>query len=573
LATVAWVGVRAFLAKAELEAAVPLASLVQKQIVNQDVDAAIESARDLRAHAADGAALTSDPIWRAYEAIPWVGDNLRGMRLLAGAADRVASGAVMPLAEASASLDLAAFSPTDGRIDLQPIIDLQAPAGQARAAFQQAERMLVDERLSSLSLIGPLGDARDRLTTMLDEAGSLVDGLDRATQLIPSMLGADGPRDVLLLFQNNAELRSTGGIPGALALIRTDGGGFDLVQQASSSDFPRFDPPVVDLPLETRALWGDHTARYIQDVTFSPQFAVGASVAREMWSRQFGVAPSSVIAVDPVMLSYLLRATGPIMLATGDELTADNAVQLLLSDVYARYEKPSDQDVFFAAAAAAVFDAVSRGGLDPRTLVEALVQAGDERRILIWNENVDEQALIADTTLAGGLPVSGEGVQAFGVYLNDMTMSKMDTYLDVQISAGSEVCRKDGLPLYGIDVTLTNTAPADAGVALPEYVTGGDYASVPAGSIETSVHVYSARGTFNQGVTQGAEPAAYHPTSDSGYTVSRVSAALAPGESTTWRFTFLGDTAEKREVVIQSTPMINKSEVSRLALSCDSSVS
>lgn len=573
VASAAWVGVRAYLAKGELEAAVPLASKVQTQVVAQETDAAIATADRLARHAAEAAALTSDPVWRAAEIVPWAGENLRGMRVLAAAADRVASGAVLPLAEASASLDLSAFAPVGGRIEIQPILDVQAPIRAAAVAFQQADGMIAAEDVDTATLIGPLSDARDRLTGLIDEAAPLITALDNASRLLPAMLGADGPRDILLLFQNNAELRSTGGIPGALALLHTDGGGFQLVQQASTSDFPRFDPPVVDLPVETRALWGENTARYIQDVTFSPQFSIGASVAREMWSRQFGTAPASVVAVDPVVLSYLLRATGPVALPSGDQLTADNAVQLLLSDVYARYSESSEQDAFFASAAAAVFDAVSNGGFDPRAVIEALAQAGEERRILIWNANPDEQAILADTTLAGGLPMSDDGLQAFGVYLNDLTMSKMDTYLDVRIAAGSEVCRQDGLPQYGIEVTLTNTAPGDAATSLPAYVTGGGNLGLSPGTIATSVHVYSAPGTFNLGVTQGGQPAAAHPTSDAGYTLSKVTATLAPGESTTWRFNFLGDTAEKRTVDIQSTPMIYKSEVTGLALSCDSSVS
>lgn len=573
LAAAGWVGVRAVLAKGELESAVPLAGRVQAQVVDQDVDAAVATSGRLARHAAEAAALTSDPVWRAAEFVPWAGENLRGMRVLAAAADRVASGAVLPLAEASAALDLGAFAPSDGRIDLQPILDLQEPVHAASVAFQQADRLIVDEGVDTATLIGPLADARDRLVGMLDDLAPTIGALDNASRLLPAMLGADGPREVLLLVQNNAELRSTGGIPGALALLRTDAGAFELVRQASTRDFPRFDPPVVDLPLETRALWGDNTARYIQDVTFSPQFALGASVAREMWARQFGTAPASVIAVDPVVLSHLLRATGPITLATGDQLTSDNAVQLLLSDVYARYPDPVAQDAFFAAAAAAVLDAVSDGGLDPRAVIQALAQGGDERRILIWNADPEEQAILADTTLAGGLPVSDEGEQAFGVYLNDMTMSKMDTYLDVQIAAGSEVCRKDGVPQYDIEVTLTNTAPGDAGTSLPAYVTGGGTLGLAPGTIATSVHVYSAPGTFNLGVTQGGRPAGYHPTSDSGYTLSKVTAALAPGESTTWRFSFLGDTAERRTPVIRSTPMINKSEVRTLAFGCNSSIS
>ena len=78
-----------------------------------------------------------------------------------------------------------------------------------------------------------------------------------------------------------------------------------------------------------------------------------------MWLRETGVDVSGVISLDPVSLSYLLEATGPVALPTGDVLTSENAVDLLLNGVYLRYADPRDQDAFFAAAAGSVFGALT----------------------------------------------------------------------------------------------------------------------------------------------------------------------------------------------------------------------
>src|SRR5690606_257909 len=121
-----------------------------------------------------------------------------------------------------------------------------------------------------------------------EAAGSLA-AVERAAKLVPVMLGAEGPRNYVLLFQNPAELRSTGGIPGALALIHTENGRIDLAAQASSSDFPHYDAPVLELSSETRGLYGDITGEYIQDVNLTPEFPLSAQLAREMWRLQFGV--------------------------------------------------------------------------------------------------------------------------------------------------------------------------------------------------------------------------------------------------------------------------------------------
>jgi hypothetical protein len=357
-----------------------------------------------------------------------------------------------------------------------------------------------------------------------------------------------------------------------MALIHTDGGSMTLVQQAAASDFPKFEPPVVDLPVETKALYGDNTAQYMQDVNFTPQFALSGQIAREMWKQQFGLEVDGVISLDPVALSYLLKATGPVILPTGDEITSGNAVQVLLQDVYARFTEPSEQNAFFASAAAAVFGKVATGDLDVQKLIGALGEAGGERRILLWSSHEEDQAVLAETTLSGPLPIGDEETQAFGLYFNDATAAKMDPYLKVEVSSAQAVCRNDGLPNYSIQVTLTNTAPADASLSLPPYVTGSGRSGVEPGNIRTNVAFYGQPGTFNLGVTRDGQIAEYHPASDSGYTLSKLQVELAPGQSTTLDSQFLGGDAQSKTMVVNHTPLVYSLETSTVEFSCENAL-
>lgn len=571
IAASVWVGIRGVQASSELLRAVPLAESAKVALTAQDFETAQKDAEALAEHAASAAELTSDPVWRVVELTPGIGANLMVLREAAASVDGVASGAVVPLAKQAAALDPSMFSPAGGRIELQPLIDAQPVVAGAADRVAAAHDAMTQPSVADADVIGPLAAARTELTELLGETDQSLDALSRSLTLGPALLGAEGQRDVLLLFQNNAELRSLGGIPGALAVVRTDGGAFDLGAQRSSRDFPRYDPPVVELPVETRALWGDNTARYVQDVTFTPDFPTAASIASEMWRRETGQAPSAVVALDPVTLSYVLRATGPITLPTGDVLDAENAVRLLLSDVYARYPDPNDQDAFFAGATVAVMEAVKQGA-DPGALIAALAQAGSERRVLIWSAVPEEQELLQPTTLAGLRPVSTEDEMRLGVYLNDMTGSKMSAYLDVELGVGSVMCRNDGRRNAAVSVTLTNTAPADAASSLPAYVTGGGRYGVSPGNVRTSVHVYGPPGAYNLGVESGGELIPYHPTSDSGYTLSGVDVELAPGQSATYTFGFLADVLGMGDTVIESTPTIHTNATSQLALTCENAL-
>ena len=562
----AWVGVRGYLAKGELESAVPLTSTIQEQLLAADGAAATESVTALQEHSSAAASLTSDPIWRAFEVLPWLGANLTAVREVAGVVDDVAQDAVGPLTEVAATIDLEAFKPVDGAIDVQPITAAQPQVNAAASALNAASARV--NAIDTDGVLGVVAAATLELQDTVTTTATSLDALNRAVTLLPAMLGIDEPRNYILMFQNPAELRATGGIPGALALIHTNGGRIELTEQASSADFPRYPEPVLPLSDETRGIYGDITGQFIQDVTLTPNFPLSGALAAEMWRLQFGLDVDGVISLDPVTLSYLLSATGPITLATGDVLTSENAVQLLLTDVYERYERPAEQDLFFAAAASSVFEAVSGGDADPVQLIGALARAGEEHRTLVYNVRDDEQSVLADTTIAGGLPVSTENEKRFGVYLNDGTGSKMDTYLDVGLAVGQATCRNDLRPEYAVDVTLTNTAPADAATSLPRYTTGGGDFGVPAGNIKTLLSVYGSPEMLNLGLTRDGKTIPYHPAMDANYPVSTLDVELAPGESAVVRFLWLGSQPFSGNLEIQNTPIIHLPETEALDYSC-----
>ena len=570
----AWVGVRGYLASQHLQNAVALATEVRSGIADGG-DATLQRAHDLQSEVQAAEGLTGDVVWRGTEYVPFVGDDLRAVRQVSAVLSTVADDAVVPVAEVASKVDVESFKPVDGALDLQPLVEAQPAVDRADSTL--TSQLEVAQAIDTSGTVSQVTDAVDQLVDVLGGASAQVDVVARAVDLAPGMLGADGPRDYLVLFQNNAELRATGGIPGAVALLRVEGGKISLVQQASSGDFPRADAPVLPLPVETQGLYGAITGQYIQDVNLTPQFPLSAQLAREMWKRQFGTEVDGVLSIDPVALSYLLTATGPVTLPTGDVLTSDNVVSTLLSTAYSRYSDPTQQDDFFAGAAATVFSSISSGDLDASALLAGLARAGEERRLYLWSADDTEQSRIAETTLAGELPTSTVDQPRFGVYFNDGTASKMDYYLGAKISIGQAVCRQDGRPSWIVDVTLTNNAPADAATSLPEYVTGGGQLGTPAGDISTNVSIYAPNaGVFVAAAEDGAEVGLQTAT-DSGLSVSQYQKTLSPGQTSMMRVEFLGgDPVESATIAIpgiESTPTVHGTETQSLKINCESRLS
>jgi len=564
---VAWVGIRAYLAKGHLERAVGDVDTLRSQLTGGDPAAVQKTAARLEDEAASARSLTGDPVWGAAQHLPFFGANLRAVRDVSVIIDDVARNAVTPVAGAVGELGSDSFAPKDGKIDLQPIEDAQPSVAKAAKTLAGAHRDA--EAIDVSGTLSPVTTAVGQLRNALSSASAQATTANRIVQLAPAMLGHDSDRNYVLLFQNNAELRAGGGIPGAVALLQAKDGAISLRNQSSGSSFGPYEQPVLPLTADTRGLYGEITGEYMQDVTLTPRFDVSAKLAREMWKQKFGQQTDGVLAMDPVTLSYILKATGPVQLPTGDTLTADNAVKLLLSDVYAKYPDPVMQDAFFASAASAVFDKVSSGGFDAKAFVSALTQSSSEGRLRVWSVDKAEQRQISGTPVAGELPTAtGDGRQ-FAVYLNDGTGSKMDYYLDKRVSVGSSVCRKDGRPTSVVQITIKNTAPADAATSLPEYVTGGGSFGVEPGKIKTLLAAYAPENAIFLGATKDGKTTPVQTATDGGHPVAQLQTLLAPGESLTYRVAFLGAAKFGRAPVsATSTPGVRSTKTQPLTFAC-----
>lgn len=519
----AWIGVRGAIAMEHMSAARTAVAAIA-----DGSDDPSQSFRSLAAAGADTAearSLTSDPVWKAASTLPWIGSQLGAVARVIGAADDVCTRAVGPLSDVTADLSPAALSPVDGRVDVARLAEIAPVAASSSAVITQAaaDVAAIDRR----PLLGVVASAVSESDDALQRAADAVDALSRITRLLPRMLGAEGPRSYLVLFETNAEWRSLGGVVGAVAQIHTQDGRMALTAQASTADFDAIaGEPAGPLADEVTALFGTGPARYIQNATQVPDFAVGAPLAREMWERLRGTRVDGVIALDPVTLSYLLGATGPVTLPTGEQLNADNAASLLLDEVYRRYPDPRDQDAYFQSAAAAVFQALADGHADGHAMAAALRRAGAERRLLMWNADADDQAVLDGTPLQGALPESTPSHGTVGVYLDDGTGSKMDVYLHPQVETAP--CSSD---VASVHVSLRNDAPDPS--TLPAYVTGGGTYGVTPGEALTGVYVYLPVGTrvLDRRTTgETAEPVGIAEGVHDGRPVVKWSVQLAPGQ-------------------------------------------
>lgn len=479
-----------------------------------------------RAHAA-----TADPVWWVAGHLPVVGPNFAAVATVAAALDDVVRVARPTLDGVAAIGEAQALRGTDGRIDLTPIADA-APA-LARAASTVAAAQAAVAGIDTDRLVGRLAGPVVQLQDGLAEASGLLDGAALFSGLLPPMLGLDGPRTYLLLSLNNAELRSAGGIVGAVAVLRAENGALDLLEQRSTLDFPILTEPV--LPL-TDAELTVHTVQLglrIQNSVMSPDFPRTAALVTQFWRDTTGNDVDGVIAADAVAVTGLLGATGPVVEPGGLSLTADNFLDELLHLSYLRLPDPAVADTFYTGVAASIFRAIGSGQGEARRVVEELGKAGADHRIRVWSAHPEEQGQLVRTSV-GGAFLSGGADDAAGVFLNDGSAGKLGYFLNADVSVDEVRCEAASTTAV-VRVDLDFQPPAQV-ADLPRYVTGFSGSDLPVGWIATNLTVYAPVGgelgstRLGDGVVGGLR------ATEADRAVEVLTSRLAPGEQATYRF-------------------------------------
>ncbi|MDG4787389.1 DUF4012 domain-containing protein [Micromonospora sp. WMMD1102] len=457
-----WLGLRGWQTRGHLENAASLAQDLSQQVLDGETAQARRTLEALQQQTAAARSRTGDVGWRAASSAPYGGPSMSAVRELAAGLDELARRAFPALVE----LNPRTLLPSQGRLDLATLRGALPSLVEADTAVREVRDRIAG--LPSGELVPAVEQAVTRLRVELDRLAAATGVARRAATLLPTLLGADRPRTYLVLFQNLAEPRATGGIFGAFAVVRAEKGEVKLVRQGAATDLNAFKRPVAPLSRQQRALYTDLLGIYPADVNLTPHFPTAARLFREMYLRVVGGTVDGVLATDPVALSYLLKATGPVAVPGYPKLTGPTVVRALLSDTYQRIEKPAQQDRYFAASARAVFDALLKRTLNPQAVAQAVDKAVTERRLLFWSAHPDEQREFVDTRLAGVLPEQ-ETVSNVGVFLNDGSGAKLGYYLHRSAELGVGDCRDDGSRELRLRLTLRSSAPASG---LSESVRG-----------------------------------------------------------------------------------------------------
>ena len=399
-----------------------------------------------------------------------------------------------PLVNIATDLGPDGLKPHDGVLPIEAI---------SRAA---AEITGVAEELTALSAqlgavstdgtVQQLQEAKATLVEAIDPAAAALTDAAPVVRALPAMLGADGPRHYVVMFLNNAELRSLGGTALSFAEVSVDKGAITLgrVIPTSGGDFVTHPAPVIPVPDGFDAVLPGVFGRFVANATLRPSAVTAAEIVQAEWRATYGDELDGVISMDGGALRLLLGAVGPVTISTGDVVGADNVLSLLFNEVYIRYDSgvravdDAQQGLVYAETVAGTFARLTSGQFELRGLVDAMSTAAEARGLSVWfADPAEREALAATPFVAGDLPESTATTDAVGVYLNGLVGSKLDYYLRSTVTTGSAVCTADGRQVHRVTLDLTNSLdpaplPASAGRSPAAPTRRSTWRRAPSGS-------------------------------------------------------------------------------------------
>lgn len=342
-------------------------------------------------------------------------------------------------------------------------VSLGSSLGLAQA---QLTTLLSDRTLPFF--IGPIEVAGSRALTSLADIRRTVSYGESLLVMYPHLAGFDEPKTYLILMQNSAELRPTGGFIGSIGKLTFSGG---AIRDLTIQDVYALDGQLkghVDPPLPIRELLGQEHW-YLRDSNWDPDFANSGARAAWFYEKETGETVAGVIGISLPLVVDLLKVTGPIVMSDyNEQITADN---FLGKSIY--YTKDNffpgstaKADFLGTLARALLLRVTTDTRANPAKLFQVFVTGVTRRDIQFLFTDQELQQLVEHFGWAGRLVV-GNGcagleqttclVDPLVVNEANLSVSKVNAFIKHE-NHREIVVTSDGTVSETSTVTITNTA-------------------------------------------------------------------------------------------------------------------
>jgi len=299
----------------------------------------------------------------------------------------------------------------------------------------------------------------------LDEVHTLLKDGRPILENVSWLLGKDSPRKYFLLFQNDAELRPSGGFWTAYGILKVDNG---KVTPLISDDIYSLDAKFKSTIPAPRPIKDYHINVpywYLRDMNISPDFPTNAQTFLENYKKISSETFDAIIAIDTSVLVDLVDVLGRIGVPGYGNFSSEpdkrcyGCPQIIYELEYIAGKPKSyivdDRKGFLAPLMHSI---LSNAMGAPKEKITPLAQAFFKN---IHNKHIIFYFLDEDLQQAGNLANITSSIQKTDtntdyLHLVDSNMASAKTNLFIEQTIKHQIISKDGQVSHQVTVTYTN---------------------------------------------------------------------------------------------------------------------
>lgn len=289
----------------------------------------------------------------------------------------------------------------------------------------------------------------------LPEIRSTLDLFLNNSHIFVDLLGGNGPRKYLFLFQNNSEMRATGGFIGSYGLLSIANGHVNkfFIDGIFNPDGQLKDKIVPPAPIQKiSAVWSMHDSNWFADFPMSAQKAI------LFYEKTGGPTADGVITLTPTIIQKLLEITGPIEMPEYDvTLDANNFVEATQFEVEVDYDKEENKPKKILSDLAPILFEKLFNASDLKNIAKVIGVLSDglsEKQILLYSQNSQLQRIIAQQKWSGEiLPADKDYLSVINTNINGF---KTDAVVKENISHKADL-QSDSSIIDTVTITRKHT--------------------------------------------------------------------------------------------------------------------
>lgn len=289
------------------------------------------------------------------------------------------------------------------------------------------------------------------LKSQLPEINNFLAEFINNSQIFTDVLGGNGPRKYLFLFQNNQEMRATGGFIGTYGVLDIFNGNVRrfFIDGIFNPDGQLREKVIPPAPIQKiSAAWSLH------DSNWFPDFPKSAEKAAWFYEKTGGPTVDGVITMTPTVMQKLLEITGPIELPEYDvTVDKDNFVEKIQYEVEVDYDKElNTPKQIIADLAPKILDKIfnARNFSDIARTMNVLLESLNEKQILIYSKNYEIEKILSKQGWSG--EVLDTAKDYLSVINTNINGYKTDGVVDEKISHKAEI-QPDGSIIDTVVIT------------------------------------------------------------------------------------------------------------------------